>query len=99
MTMYTARVWINDGPDRFFDDDPVNGHFVEGEFVVPGDTPEDALEALWTIGNKMGDDALGREYPRTERSLSVGDAALIGDDRWAVLNAGWGRVPPVREPQ
>lgn len=35
------------------------------------------LESAYRIGNRMGADAVGAEWPHTVRSMSVGDVVLV----------------------
>ena len=96
MTIYIARAYENVGPQsmwRLAESDPIE---LVGDFTVEGDTPEAALEAAWTVGNKMGADLDGREWPRTRRSQCVGDVVNLSpvDEAdnvtiWVCDSFGW----------
>jgi hypothetical protein len=68
------------------------------EVVIEGDTPEQVAEATWFVGNRMGPDANGREWPSDVRSMCVGDVVFMVPEtgsvrRLQVRGAGWGDPP------
>lgn len=71
---------------------------VERAFHFTADTPEEALEALWVVGNRMGTDEQGLTWPSNRRSMCMGDLAVTieNDDTagesvtlWACDMVGW----------
>ena len=69
-----------------------------GEWRVLADSAEKAAEKMWVVGNREGEDALGRTWPSDVRSLSVGDVLhvhdiLRGRITWfAVQPLGWREI-------
>ena len=70
---------------------------------------EHAAEGMFTVGNKMGCDIHGKEWPATVRSLSVGDVLRViqppnnrypeGHDTWlACGGTGWDEIPRPADP-
>jgi len=71
---------------------------VDQAFHFTADTVEDALERFWTVGNKMGADDRGMEWPRGRRSMCTGDIVMAVEDGdttgksvalWACDMIGW----------
>lgn len=99
---YQVRVLINDGPGRFWryagDGDRLTG----GAFMlVDGATAGEACDKAFHVGNRMSLDATGREYPKGQRSVSVGDvlALRLENSRsdplyFSCANAGWTEEEP-----
>lgn len=50
-----------------------------GRYRVEADDPNAAAEKMFAVGNRMEQDAEGRSWPSTVRSLSVGDLLAIED--------------------
>jgi len=48
-----------------------------GRFEVDADSVPEALEVIWYVGNKMGPDANGAEWPSDRRSMCMGDVVNI----------------------
>jgi hypothetical protein len=72
-------------------------------YTVEADSPTAAAEAAFAVGNRMADDADGKEHPSWVRSISVGDVLLVrgwsDDDApdLAVAPVGFTPVALVRE--
>ena len=65
-----------------------------GEFtiaVAEGLDPASAIETLFAIGNRMGEDAKGKSWPETRRSMSVGDLVRVGRANYVCDGSGWSR--------
>lgn len=91
--IFVVKVLLNEGRGRFFgyesDDKLVP---VDEEFTFFADTPEVALDKVWSVGNKMSEDDEGNLYPPMRRSLSVGDVLVFtgGSNKvWTVEPFGW----------
>jgi hypothetical protein len=100
---YEASIALNDRPlamlEGFKPGDPLIqiGHRL---VAVEADSEPDALNAVWVVGNRMGADADGRQWPSGVRSLSVGDIIVVGPvgqrrTRYAVATIGFGELPRV----
>jgi hypothetical protein len=86
---YTLTAYENDGPNRF-STYKAGDHLVEvGAFCLVGGDINEALEAFWAVGNKVGADADGRIWPRTRRSMSTGDVVAWGKRRYFANFVGW----------
>ena len=99
MNTYEMAVLLNEGPGRFWkygEGDTLRR--IEPRLAVKGESIPEALEALWFVGNKHGPDLYGRTYPRTQRSLSSGDVALVFDangrylGQWSCEALGWKQI-------
>ena len=82
--MFIARILVNVGAHNFDGYTPaaplaeVTDHTgTPIDFHVDATDPILAAEAAFVIGNKMGPDVRGVEYPRDVRSLSVGDLVTL----------------------
>lgn len=71
-------------------------------FEVTAESPQDAAERAFVIGNREGEDNNGRRWPSDVRSLSVGDVVDVsdvsahdesGDTVWACQTVGWAQQP------
>ena len=56
--------------------------------------PEAALEAAYSVGNRIGADAAGRHWPAQVRSLSMGDLLLVDGAPFSVAALGFDPVRP-----
>lgn len=78
-------------------------HFRSNIYGSRTEYVEGALALMWEVGNKYGSDADGDAWPRSVRSLSVGDVLHVvneplGIDRWvAVAGVGWTDIDPAQE--
>ena len=98
MAKFTVKVLLNETPDHRF------GQYEAGDLLVfaddltvEADELEAVPEAAFEIGNKMAPDALGHDYNRDQRSVSVGDVIVVTDwdsvvSMWACEIAGWKRL-------
>lgn len=94
---YTFTVLTNETRgSRFIDFS--NGDKVRFAAVVKveADDVNEALNRLYAVGNRMEEDADGREWPRLVRSMSVGDLILWGNAgpepnqlAWSVADFGF----------
>jgi hypothetical protein len=95
---YVAYAYENVGPTAMMSlapNDPVE--FI-GRFEVEAPSVPEALERVWYVGNKMGPDALGKEWPSDHRSMCVGDVVTIRESgggfdppcgRYVAAAVGW----------
>lgn len=66
-----------------------------GSVSLPPEALEHAaLDRAWAVGNRMGADDAGAEWPSDVRSLSVGDVLAIGEAAWSVAMFGFEALPP-----
>lgn len=85
MNTYAALVLVNVGPDamdRYQPDSPLAlVTMVDGspalQLIVAADTDAAALEAVWSIGNRMGADKLDQHWPSDIRSMCTGDVVVL----------------------
>lgn len=99
--MLRVQTYINHGPGMLFMYEPgdllIKGPmvFLDETRVVsgPNSSPQDIdvmwLEHVWAIGNRMGRDHEGAQWPSDVRSLSTGDVAVIGETAYTVAMVGW----------
>lgn len=102
----TITTYLNDGPGRFFAYEPGDRLYQGPTLTVDvPDSPEwmGALDAAWAIGNRMGVDANGQEWPSYVRSLSAGDVLTIrifaGGPvlAWGVAHFGFDAIGQVKD--
>jgi hypothetical protein len=90
------KTYINEGPGMFWKYQPgdrlVAGPDLDLGAATEGRDEETIAEMVYAIGNRMGLDANGKAWPRTVRSLSVGDVVVIGESAWAVAMAGFEQI-------
>lgn len=101
MTHYSITPYMNESEYHFGGYLP--GHTVQEvmAFDVLATSPLRAAEQMWTIGNRMGADVHGAEWPTNVRSLSVGDVLKVfehdytkphGPTWYAVASFGWDEI-------
>lgn len=105
--LYRAVAYVNvtPGPDHWAG--WVSGHAlaeVQPEsgpetWTVWASTRAEAVEKMFTVGNRMAPDAAGREWPSDVRSLSVGDVVTLiprgpGLHTFACERMGWRELTP-----
>ena len=88
-----AQTYLNEGEGRFW-------RYTRDDLLVTGpevEIPDDAVrelgettvaEAIWAVGNRVGADVSGVEWPSNVRSLSVGDVMVVGEAAFAVDHFG-----------
>lgn len=99
--MLRVQTYINGGPGMFMGYEK-RDLLVTGPVVVldetrvvtgPNSSAQDVdvmwLEHVWAIGNRMGRDHEGNEWPSGVRSLSMGDVAVIGETAYSIAVVGW----------
>lgn len=74
-----------------------------GTYSIKGVSPLHAAEGMFTVGNRMGCDIHGAQWPSDVRSLSVGDLIRVVDaDRAVTILAcasmGWDEIPEPANP-
>jgi hypothetical protein len=77
MTSFSISVYLNEGPTRMWEYKPGDPLQWVTDHIVVAESKDEALEVLWRIGNKMGPDASGGDYPSNQRSMCMGDVALV----------------------
>jgi hypothetical protein len=95
------KTYLNEGPGMFWKYQP-GDRLAAGPTVTladttpadfPGLTPEqidfEVADRVWIVGNKQVADHAGDWWPRTVRSLSVGDVLIIGEAAYAVASVGF----------
>lgn len=77
--LYTVHAYVNCDRDNFSGLQPAHTLAEDGDLVfeVKGWDAIKAAKELWTVGNRMGCDIHGKEWPSDVRSLSVGDMLKI----------------------
>lgn len=107
MTRYRVTIYVNVGEDNFFGYTARAPLAKVDTFIVEASDPAAAAEAAYSVGNKeAGPDAVGKEYPRDVRSVSVGDLLAIhpraegdaGKFFLAVASVGFTDVPEPANP-
>lgn len=91
----TVKTFLNDGPGRFW-------RYESGDLLYPGPmidlvdmaSEAEALDAAWTVGNKMPERSAISSWPRTVRSLSAGDVLVIGETAWKIDGIGFSLLDP-----
>lgn len=100
MKAYNALVALN-ADNRFGPYEPGNRIFTASRLFVTvvAESVPDALEKIFTWGNKMPADGIGGPgYPPEVRSVSVGDVVSIREfgekktTHWAVGRFGWDQI-------
>ena len=86
---YTLTAYENIGPNRFSTYKAGDPLTQVGTFCLAGGDINEALEAFWSVGNKMSADANGRHWPMTRRSMSSGDVVFWGKRRYFADFIGW----------
>lgn len=101
MTRFVASVALN-LDSRFGPFEPGHRVYPLGRFVVEAPSLAAAFEKVYSIGNRMEDDAEGRSWSSDVRSLSVGDVVgisttdVVGEAEWslkAVASFGFQPIP------
>lgn len=81
LTPFSVTVEINDHPlgmlHGYGPDDPLVP--IGRAFVISEADVDAAVDAMWTIGNRQGQDDDGQEWPSGVRSVSVGDVIAVTD--------------------
>ncbi len=78
MTRYIVRTYMNVGDTTMWRYEPGDKLEYGPELRVVADSPAEALNKVWEVGNRMGADANGREWPSDCRSLCSGDVIFAG---------------------
>lgn len=94
---YEMTAYENIGDTRMWDiktGDPVREVKPDegGRWVIDADTPGEALERLWEVGNRMDADAAYQIWPSDRRSMCMGDLAFVAGCTYVVEAVGWSKV-------
>lgn len=102
---FPTLVLLNDARGHAFapytEDAPLTA--VLASWTVEADDTESALDAMWRVGNRQEQDATEALWPRTVRSLCVGDVVVVrdpitGGTSWHAVGR-WGWDPIVLAPR
>jgi hypothetical protein len=104
--IYTVTVWLNTGPDNFSGYAGTHPLTTAADLRlrVDADSPQDAADQAFAVGNRQAADTDGRSWPGGVRSVSVGDLLVVeadgrGTTCLAVAPAGWTVVPEPANPR
>lgn len=81
MARYSVTPYLNCDRDSFFGYRPEHALTTAADLLLEVEAliPTMAAEAAWVVGNRMGADLEGREWPADVRSMSVGDVLVVLD--------------------
>jgi hypothetical protein len=103
--IYTVTVWLNTGPDNTCGagTHPLTTA-ADLRLRVDADSPQDAAEQAFAVGNRQAADTDGRSWPGEVRSVSVGDLLVVeadghGTTCLAVAPSGWTLLPEPANPR
>lgn len=103
---FNVRAWTNEQTGRYRFESYQLGDTLSNPVdllvVVDAGDMHTALDVTWAIGNRMEVDANGKAWPKTVRSLSVGDVIAIQQSGgrqwfWWISRMGF-EAMPVNDP-
>lgn len=78
--IFKVATALNDGEGRFWRYEPSDRLVPGPTLTVEAPGTDEALNAAWEIGNRMGSDANDESWPSNVRSLSAGDVLAVATE-------------------